>query len=208
MKRSSQGLLEPHTGTDLRLISRGGFTIPFPTRSPALFSYTSPLICARLPESDSGMQKHGCSSPLRNCQPQGRTSFPISQLRSCVTTTAFPAAIAAGGSRRSGRISPVQMFIPAAHTAVSWGQPGGPDKAAGSEGFMRLLLLNRRGRGGLGGARRAGNGVEKLSPGFVHGLHIAVIFILELPTKFALEMTSESLITAQPGDFLATRCSR
>lgn len=102
----------------------------------------------------------------------------------------------------------MQMFIPAAHAAVSRGQPGGPDKAAGSEGFMRLLLLNRRGRGGLGGARRAGNGVEKLSLGFVHGLHIAVIFILELPTKFALEMTSESLITAQPGDFLATRCSR
>lgn len=88
------------------------------------------------------------------------------------------------------------------------GQPGGPDKAAESKGFMRLLLLNRQGRGGLGGVRRAGNGVEKLSPGFVHGLHIAVIFILELPTKFALEMTSESLITAQPGDFLATRCSR
>lgn len=38
----------------------------------------------------------------------------------------------------------MQMFIPTAHAAVSRGQPGGPDKAPGPEGFMRLLLLNRR----------------------------------------------------------------
>lgn len=93
-----------------------------------LLSDTSPLISARLQESEPGV------GGRRNmvvtfyaviANHEGRTSFLISQLKSYETTTTF---LAVDAEERED--IPAQMFAPA---AVSQGEAGGPDKACESE---------------------------------------------------------------------------
>lgn len=143
------------------------------------------------------MQERGCSSALRNCQRQGRTSFPISQLWSCVTTTASPAA--------AGGFPPCRCSSPPPTPRLRGHGLGHPIK---QPRIYEAPSPKSTGKGKYRGCKTSWKWCGKLSPGFVHGLYIGGIFILRLPTKFTLETTSESLITPQPGDFLATPCSR
>lgn len=107
-------------------------TESFPTLSAALFSCTFPLICARLAESGSGMQK----SPTAGKDILPHFSAPELCDHNCLPW--LPGAAGEGG------FPPCRCSSPGAHAVVLRGQPAGPDKATAPEGFMRLLPLNRR----------------------------------------------------------------
>lgn len=140
------------------------------------------------------MQKYVCYFLRRNCKPQGRTSFLISQLKSYETTTAFPAAIAAGRGGAGAGGYPLRRCSPL--PPAPWFRReklGHPIKHPGRKD-LRGSYSEIEGRGKFRGCTASWETAwktpaclaERLSPAFGHELCIILIFTLHLPTEFAL----------------------